>query len=176
MITCPKCANSLPDWSQFCQFCQADLKGIERPKADTKANPYAKYANYGPAKWIWPAYYAVSAYFVLSGLLSVLNGVMMLHVKKDSGAGDIMQTVAIGTMIIGSIVALIGIGLIAKVEIVRGIVNVLCWIRIVGSSFSLLSSLLAGGFIGPIALLWAFLNVVDIATSALMIYLIGETD
>jgi hypothetical protein len=101
---------------------------------------------------------------------------MMMANRANNPAGEIIGTVSIVMMIIGGITALIGIGLIARVEVVRGIVNILCWIRIVGAGFGLFSSLLAGAFVGPAALVGAAFNLLDLITAGLMIYLIGETD
>jgi len=173
MIQCPKCANQLPDWSQVCQFCQADLKGVARPKPDPKTSP-ARASYTGPAKWIWPTYYAISGYFVLGGILNLINVLVLMRKPADElGGTSVITTVGI---IVSSITILIGLGLIFKVEAARGIVNIRCWITIAVSVLSLPTTI---GLIalhaatGIVMTIWA---IFDIVTAGLMIYLIGETD
>ncbi|MEZ0325814.1 MAG: hypothetical protein ACAH95_07895 [Fimbriimonas sp.] len=174
MITCPKCANSLPDWAQVCQFCQSDLKSVVRPKIDPKSNNRA--AAYGPAKWVWPAYYLISGYYVVAGLADIARGVIMMTRHTDNAIGEQFGFFGYIGVIVGAIGMLIGIGLLAKVEFIRGIVNFFCWINILSGAFGLLSSVLAGGFFTGWGITGIVQNLLNIITSVLMIYLIGETD
>lgn len=184
MIQCPKCSNSLPDWAQVCQFCSADLKGVARPVPTASAGPQSRPYT-GPAKWIWPTYYAISGYYILDGLRMILIAVLRItsiHKAAATGssavvmAGDTLTSFQYVDIVVGAITIFIGIGLILRLEFVRGIVNFFCFINIVLGVLRLGSTILIGSLLGPIVLLLLFLNVLSIASSALMIYLIGETD
>jgi hypothetical protein len=171
MIQCPKCSHQLPDWSQVCQFCQADLKGVARPKPDSKQ---MRPAMPGTAPWIWPAYYIVSAYFLLGGVADIIQAIISMGHKTTALEGpSVFSYVAI---IIGAITALIGIGLMAKVEIVRGIVNIFCWIRIATGLLSLPATIGLAVIFGPFGILLTIMSIFNIVSAGLMIYLIGETD
>lgn len=174
MITCPKCAQSLPDWSQVCQFCQSDLKNVPRPKPAPGQNSSRPLMQ--AAAWIWPAYYIISVYYVISGLMDVLGGVVMMTQHKNNVLGEQLGFFGYIAMIIGAITIVIGLGLLLRVEIVRGIVNVFCWIAILSGAFGLLGSVMSGGFFTAWGIVGIVKNVFSIATSGLMIYLIGETD
>ena len=128
-------------------------------------------APVGQPKWVWPAYYSICAYFILTGLVGVIMTAISISRAKD-GVG-IFDYVS---LVVGAITALIGIGLVAKVDFVRGIVNIFCWIQIVSSVLGAASLLLAGLILGPFAILMAFWRLIDAVTAGLMIFLIGETD
>lgn len=163
MIQCPSCANTLLDHAVRCQFCGADVAKVPRPPAAVK-----KVSTYGqPAKWIWPAYYLVCVYWVLSGTFDVVRALGLLSGSKDI---DVLMVV------IGGLTALIGLGMAARIELIRGIVNVVCWLQIASGVLGLLSSLALIAIFGAIGILIFVLNVLDIATGGFMIYLVGETD
>lgn len=69
-----------------------------------------------------------------------------------------------------------GLGLLLRVEFIRGIINFFCGLRIICGLFKLAGTLIGALFSGPLALLSALFIVLDIATAALMVYLIGETE
>jgi hypothetical protein len=71
---------------------------------------------------------------------------------------------------------LLGIGLALRIELIRGIVNFFCGLRIFFGLLGLAGSVLGSMFAGPLAIIFILMNVVNIATAAFMIYLIGETD
>jgi hypothetical protein len=148
---------------------------VVRPKVDTKATN-ARAAAYGPAKWIWPAYYIISVYYVLGGVAHVGRGFIFMTRSTDNAIGQQLGFFGYIGIIVGAIQILIGLGLLFKVEFIRAIVNFFCWISILSSSFALLGSVLAGGFFTSWGISGIVLNVTNIVTSALMIYLIGETD
>lgn len=165
MISCPKCGNSLPDWAQACQFCGTDTKKVARPAAPKGSS---RSVPVGQPTWVWPAYYLIAAYFIISGFLSI--GLAVLMNKEGLDVGDIV------TLIVSGITAVIGIGLAAKVEIIRGITNIFCWLQILSGGFGFLTLLFAGAFLGPIAILYAGFKLFDVISGAFMIFLIGETD
>src|SRR5690348_10553140 len=77
MIQCPNCNATLPDWAQTCQFCQTDVKKVARPKVVVQQKKGLKPA----APWIWPAYYAMCAFFVLEGIGGILETIIGSHAK-----------------------------------------------------------------------------------------------
>jgi len=175
MIQCPKCGNNLPDWSQSCQFCQTDLKNVARPKP--APGNYPRNQNLvQTAPWIWPTYYIIAGYWVLSGLKDVISAALLMSKSADNVAGERISSLAWIGVVIGLITLLTGIGLIAKVEFIRGFVNIICWLQIAGNLCGTVGIILAGSLMGPAVLIGLIFSVFNIATAALMIYLIGETD
>jgi hypothetical protein len=126
--------------------------------------------------WIWPAYYIISGYFVVSGLFYLVRGLLMMNAGRANVVGDRVNESGMIGLVVGVITVLIGAGLLARVEFVRGIVNVFCYLRILGGLCGIAGSLLAGLFAGPAMLIGLIVSVLDIATAAFMIYLLGETD
>lgn len=174
MIQCPKCKASLPDWAKNCQFCNADTSKLTRP--DPPA-PKAKYKR-PMAAWIWPAYYIVSVYWIISGVQSILEAlnvgpfattIVFQGVKIDPGINII-------GLVFGLFSAVIGFGLLLKIEAIRGVANVLCFLQIAGGLLGLWGGIMASAVLGPIGLLITIMNLLDIITGGLMIYVIGETD
>lgn len=176
MIQCPKCQQSLPDWAQVCQFCQTDLKGVSRPKSTDPA--YARpTSNYGqPAAWIWPTYYIISAYWIISGLKTLISAILLSMTAKENIFGESVKSLDVVGMVVGALTIATGIGLAAKIEFVRGIVNVLCFLQILGNICGLASLIMIGSIFGPWVLIGVVFQVLNILTAALMIYIIGETD
>lgn len=79
-------------------------------------------------------------------------------------------------IVFGAITALVAIGLMARIELVRGIVNILSFLRILSGALGLWGALMGSLFIGPLAILFAIFSAIDMASGLFMIYLIGETD
>ena len=171
IIQCPKCQKSLPGNAGRCQFCGDPLTGIARPVATIKA---VRPLTVAP-KWVWSAYYLVAAYIAISGLLEV-GGAFVQAAKPVNGEAQGLGVFGIVAIVFGLISVAIGVGLAVRNEFFRGVANFLCGMRIIFGGFSLIALfpvyLVLGGF-GAIMLL---LKVLDIATAAFMIYLIGETD
>lgn len=163
MFQCPNCSNTLSDNIVRCQFCGADVSKVLRPPTPTKVSrPYP-----GPAKWIWPTYYIVSAYWILSGAFDAVRALGVFGASKEVDGF---------MLVIGSLNVAIGLGLVFRVELIRGFINVICWLQIAVSVLGAITSLFLVAFVGPIAFLFVFLHLLDIATAGLLIYLVGETD
>ncbi len=172
MIQCPKCSNSLPDWAQTCQFCHTDISKVPRPKtAETNKRPLMQ-----TAAWIWPAYYTISGYFVLSGIWTIVQILISLSAKKSGVEVTGMGPIQVVMMIIGVLTSAIGLGLLFKVEIVRGIVNIFCWIRIASGILAIPTTIGMTVVFGPLGIVMLVAAILDIVSSGLMIFLIGETD
>src|SRR2546430_2241002 len=119
MTKCPKCNATLPDGSVSCQFC-----GNQWGTAPGGAK-HAGRTSYsgGTPGWIWPAYYGIAGWWIVNGVYAVLASTAFA--PKDGGGA-----VSIIELIIGAFTALVGLGLILRVEAARGIVNVICFIQI----------------------------------------------
>ncbi len=124
------------------------------------------------APWVWVAYYLVSAYFVVTGLLYTATGL----ITCIGHPGQVISPVTIVQIVLGALSAVLGIGLLLKIQSVRNVVNFLCGVKIILGVLRLLGSIMVAFVLGPLGILFMFLTVVDIASAAFMIYLIGETD
>jgi len=176
MIQCPKCSQSLPDWSQVCQFCQTDLKGVSRPK-DSDDGYRRSTANYGePAKWIWPVYYIISIYWIISGSKTLISAIVTSMHTQPNIFGESVRSLDVVGMVVGALTIMTGIGLAAKIDFFRGVVNFLCFLQILGNLCGLATIIMIGSILGPWVLIGVIFQVLNIATSGLMIYIIGETD
>jgi len=167
MITCPKCGNKLPGWAQICQFCKADVRAVARP-APAKKKQY-HFASLEPPKWVFPAYYGIL------GLMTLLNGWAGFDdlLRMNAGKGWCLTPV---TMAISFAFALVCLMSALRVEIFRGILNVVCGISLALGLLDLL-----GGFIAVLGMpaygLWTIAGALfRVATAAFMIFLIGETE
>jgi hypothetical protein len=171
MISCPKCAATLPDWTQNCQFCHADTSKVIRPVAAPRARPYAP----ATPQWVWGAYYAIAGFYILQGGYDIVEAVVASQ-RKIMGEQIGFGFFSALSVVFGAVTALIGIGLLLKVEVVRGIVNFFCGLQIMFGLLGLAGSFIGALFTGPWGLLGVVMNVAQIAAAAFMIYLIGETD
>lgn len=87
--------------------------------------------------------------------------------------GDLFNVI---NLILHVVTILVGLGLILRVELARGIVNALCFLQILQGVFGLLGSFIFTFVVplfGAIAMIFSF---VQIALAILMIFLIGETE
>ncbi len=84
-------------------------------------------------------------------------------------------------VVIGAIGVVWGIGLLAKIEFIRGITNVLCFLSIAVDLLSLVGYVLGAGLAAMLGgsllvVISMFATAFNIALNGLMIYLLGETD
>ncbi len=161
MIQCTKCGAKLPDWTPVCQFCQTDLSHVPRPKPD---DPKARIKYYEPQPWVNVVYNLIAVYWVLNGIYRVLVG------------SGVLGEQSFALVIIGVFGALFGVGMLARVELVRGIVNFVCGINIIFGVTCLGLSVITSPLVGPLALVGIVVQILDILQSAFLIYLIAETD
>jgi len=125
-----------------------------------------------PAAWIYPVYYIISGYFVLGGIFNLIQGISLLNGKDQ----NVLGMFAYIFIVIAAVRILLGIGLAAKIEIVRGIVNVFCWISIAQGLLSLPATIGLAIVIGPIGWVGLVVGIFNVISAGLMIYLLGETD
>jgi ribosomal protein L40E len=170
MIKCPRCNATLPAWAQSCQFCQADVSGVARPVAAKKDE--SRY--YQAPKWVWIAYYVIAAFWILNGVRDILWG---LDVFGRQGEGGFFESgISVGMLAVGFVTALVGLGLILKIELARGIVNVIAGLRILFGALSLFMTIPLIFIVGIFGFLAAIWTLIDIVLAVLIIYIIGETD
>ncbi|MBX3118021.1 MAG: hypothetical protein KF784_03080 [Fimbriimonadaceae bacterium] len=167
MITCPQCKNSLPDWAQSCQFCGSPLTNVPRPKVEKERR-----TNLGAIpKWIWALYYTVCIYWLVEGTFDILTSFHVIQFGSEK-----VEAVDPFGIIAGGISVICGLGLIIRLEFIRGIVNFVCFLNILSGllgGWAGLMLMAVNGMYGSIILI---LNALQVITSALMIWLIGETD
>lgn len=138
-----------------CQFCGADTSKVERPK-EVKAQ-----TGYIASPSIQKAYTAVSIYWAASGLLQAVLGV---------SNGSFFN------IIVGVFHLVVGIGMVARLNVFRGIAHFLCWVRLVIGLCFVVGGLLGTNFFGPISFITVGIGIQDAVVAALMIYLIAETN
>jgi hypothetical protein len=163
MIQCPNCKNTLPNGFTRCQFCGTDVSNVPRPPDAEKVVR----TSFQVANWVWIAYFGIAGYWLLGGAIDVFRGIQALP-----KAGDIAYV----GIAFGGATALVAIGLIMRAELVRGLVNILSFLRILDGALGLWGALLGSLYLGPIAIVFAIFSGLDVASGLLMIYLIGETD
>lgn len=180
MITCTGCHNTLPDWAQKCQFCGADVTKVSRPAAapNQKSQPLMKAAS-----WIWPAYYVLACYWIVSGLggafdtyhTAVTPVTVKLFGQTDTYTPGFGFWAILGFVISG-FTLLVGLGLLARVELARGVANFLAAVKILRGILGLASALMTSLVIGGWGILLSLLFAFDVVAGAMTIYLIGETE
>src|SRR5437899_1950147 len=169
MIKCPGCQATLPDGALQCQFCGAQLAAPPVARGYARGQTRQSSAMPGAPSWVMPAYYGIALWWMLSGAWDILQATVWAG--KDSGGFlDVLG------ILFGGITALVGLGLLLRIDVVRGIVNVLCFLQIVFGILGLITSFLLSGPLGMIGILGMIHSIVDIGTAGLMIYLIGETE
>lgn len=156
MITCPKCSATLPPSRVNCQFCGADTSKVERPKALKRESK-----GYVASKAVWVWYTIICIWWALSGGLTLFFGM------SDGSAFGIVG---------GSFELAVGLGMLARLRIFRGIAHIICWINLVKGLCFILGGLLSTTFFGPIGLLVSLIGFFGVVTSGGMIYVIGETE
>jgi hypothetical protein len=170
MTKCPHCQATLPDGAVRCQFCGTALVAPPPVRVPGHSPGRMPTPGQGQPRWIWPAYYIIAGWWILSGLRTVLV----------FGSSPPMSVFGAIFWLLGMAVGLCalagGVGLVFKMEWARGIVNVLCFILILSGTVRVVGLFLGGsegGFWGGIAVLAAFL---DMGLGLLMIYVFGETE
>ena len=173
-MTCPTCQKQIISGVPTCQFCGSDLRGMAPAQGKRSifidSDSYYVVHTGGKPGWVYPAYYIVASYFVLSGLGGAL---LTLLNHKAMTEGGLFVYVGLAFNAVG---VLLGLGLIAKIEIIRGIVNFVCGLSLIFGILGLLGSLGVVLTLGGLGVLMLIQNILDICMNAFMIYLIGETD
>lgn len=163
MRRCKNCGAALAPHAVQCDLCGARAAGP--PPVRLEEGPHRRSEGASPGiapgapRWVGVAYNLIAAYWLVTGGIRVVAAA-----SGGPGAGGVVAGA------FGLLAALIGLGLLLRVEFVRGIVNVLCGLQILFGALGVLDSFLGGDPLGLI------LSFVQIATAGFMIYLIGETE
>ena len=144
---------------------------MARPVAATRSQPVGAPLP----QWIWGAYYGICVWWIIGGAGTIVDAIQMTH-KKFLGEEMGWSFFTYVSIAIGVLTILFAIGMMARLEVIRGIVNFACGLQIIFGLMGLTGALLGSLFSGPWGLLLVLSQVIQIATSAFMIYLIGETD
>ena len=164
MIKCSKCQATLPDGAGYCQFCGNTFAPQPTRRRD---NDEPAYVASGTPKWVWPAYTIISVWWIISGVWGVAQGLM----SKNPASFWVIVS-----MVISAVTALVGIGLLLRVELARGIVNVLCFLQIIDGGFGLLGSFMLSFVFGLLGAIAMIVSALRIAMGILMMFVIGETE
>ncbi len=172
-MMCPTCQKQVISGVPTCQFCGSDLRGMAPAQGKRSifidSDSYDVVHTGGKPDWVYPAYYILSGYYIVAAIVQIL--IIMMGKKSDLSDPFTMIMIAIHGLSL-----IVGIGLLAKIEIVRGIVNYLSFGKILGGLRGILISLgvmmISTGF----GILLLILSVLDLSAGVFMIYLIGETD
>jgi hypothetical protein len=172
-MTCPTCQKQVIAGVPTCQFCGSDLRGMAPAQAKRSifidSDSYEPVHTGGKPGWVYPAYYCVSGYYVVSALI----GILLVVLNKKS---DMSDPFTIAMIAIYGVSLIVGIGLLAKIELVRGIVNYVSFGKILGALRGILFSLGIMMVSTGMGILLLLFNVFELCTAVFMIYLIGETD
>jgi hypothetical protein len=112
---------------------------------------------------------------MIEGGAGILQTIIGSH-HKLNGQEIGLDVMSFVSMAFDGFSVLLGIGLALRIELARGIVNFFCGIRILFGLLGLAGSVLGSVFAGALGLIFVVLNIINIATAAFMIYLIGETE
>ncbi len=170
---CPSCGCTLPAQAQICQFCKADVRTTAKSVSRAAAAACAPKAQ--DMSWQRVAYYGMGVWWIINGLMTFLASLKFFN-SMLAGAGAMFTGIPAIGMVIGVVFILVGIGLLLKIELARGIVNILSWISILGGAFRVLCFIFIGSFLGPMVFVYILRSVLDVGLAALQIYLIAETD
>lgn len=160
MIQCPSCKNTLPDWAQKCQFCGADVTKVPRPKAAPQQKAYRTAGSgYANKNLIWGLYYFFAVWWIIDGGLTLATA-----------KGSVLE------IVIGSIQALVGVGLLLRIDFLRGVFNVLAFLGLLGALRGLIFAILGSAFFGLSGFLLVLFMVFKICLYGAQIWVLGETD
>ncbi len=123
--------------------------------------------NRKKTSWIWPAYYVLSIYWIISGIEGILRSL------NEAPFGPGAEPLA---LVMGAFSALVGLGLLVRLEFLRGVGNLVCFLQILGGVLGLWTGVLSIAVLGPMGLIVTIMAILDVLTGGFMIYLIGETD
>jgi hypothetical protein len=163
MIKCPKCSATLPDGSGYCQFCQATFVPLD-PVGKREEKQEINFA--AMPNWVWPAYRGIAIWWIVTGLYGVVSSLL-----TAGSAGPNVFVIAIE-----GLSAILGIGLLARIEFVRKLVNFCCFLQILLGAVSVFGIIISPHITGVYGLIMLVIEVANIACAVLMIYLIGETE
>ncbi len=172
-IQCPKCQQWLALTASACQFCGTDVSRVPRPVVPVKQRVRGATSRHN-MKLVWRLYYFFSALWMFDGLRVVIA--FLVPTLDEFAAGNPFASWGIAGMLVGLINMLIGLGLIFKVERIRGAANFLCGMNLLSSLVGFGMSILISGAMGLMGLLGVFFGMFYVVLYGAQIWVIGETD
>lgn len=155
---CPGCEMILKDTTEICPSCGTNVMHLAR---STKEVMGFSYSGKAPP-FAWPLYYVISGYWILAGVLSIFLPALLGGFARGASCWGVIQ-------------ALLGIGLLLKVNKARRMVNLICFVGLALGlllvGFSLFALIVDGQF-GFAVFASGLMTVV---TNGLMIWVIGLT-
>ncbi|HRJ26558.1 MAG TPA: hypothetical protein PLO61_03490 [Fimbriimonadaceae bacterium] len=128
-------------------------------------------------KWVWNLYYLFAAWWILDGVRVALAG---LGLASESlamgGVGTAFVGISVAVAFIGIVTAAVGLGLIFRWELARGVANIISFLQLGNALFGLAGALLGSLGAGLYAVPFMILFLVNLIVAAAQIYVIGETD
>ena len=171
MVTCPNCRSTLPDWVQRCHKCNTDLSQEVRTHTP-RTEPGARSSK--PEKRIgWILYYVFSVLWIFDGARVIIA---TLGFMKENGTGSPFASWGIIGTVIGVANVSIGVGLILRVEFLRGVANFLCGLNLLGAGFGVVGAILVAPVLGAVGLVAVVISILYCLVYGLQIWAIGETD
>lgn len=170
MFPCPSCRKTLPPSAATCQFCGANVGKVPRQRDPSDITGHGVKKEY-----VWTMYFLLSAFWLAGAAWTILDVLVITPNQmgaKFEGHGVIEYAIA-G---FGGIRAIIALGLLFKVELVRAVVNFFAFLGLAIAFFELIGSLLNIAIFGPIGLVFVILAILDMAINAGIMWVIGETD
>ena len=174
MKRCPRCNAMMTDVSTYCQFCNTSTAS---PPPQSGASALPQPPPIRPPRvsgvrsefaWAWKAYYGVSAWWLISGLYQIVNAL--------TGSNDDFPAATFISAAAGALTCVIALGLMLRIEIVRGIVNFVAGMRIILGAINLVFLFFLGGFFHPFGAFMVAYICFDIVMAGFLIFLIGETE
>ncbi len=172
-IQCPKCQQWLALTASVCQFCGTDVSRVPRPVVPVKQRVRGATSRHN-MKLVWRLYYFFSALWMFDGLRVVIA--FLVPTLDEFASGNPFASWGIAGMLIGIINMLIGLGLILKVERIRGAANFLCGMNLLSSLVGLGMAILVSGALGIWGLVSVFISMLYVVLYGAQIWVIGETD
>jgi hypothetical protein len=158
MIKCPNCQATLPDEAVSCQFCGKAWGAPPRPTRGPRMQPDT---TSGSPRWVLPVYYLIAVWWIVDGVRSVVG---LLALKHNLWG------------LWGLIDVAMGVGLLMRVEVVRGLVNLFSFVQILLGVLGIVTGFLMSAVMGFYGALLMLINTLEIAAAVFMIFLIGETE
>lgn len=159
-MRCHVCKGELPNGALACPVCGTRTQGPPPVRRRFTGRVEHRALSRSTVPWAVAVYHWIAVYWIAIGVWGALSATIFAESDGPDIAGIASSLLS----------AVVGIGLLAKLEFIRGIVNIVCALQILGGLLGVLTAFLAGA---PLAL---FLALAQVATAVLMIFVIGETD
>jgi tetratricopeptide (TPR) repeat protein len=153
-VPCPACKRPIMEWAAICPHCSTQIKALP----STFAGRQAAVAG---ITWQDVVYYVLSSIWVLNGTAILILAIATGGIAKSfEGFTGFVTSIYL-------LMALVGVGLLFKMDTAMYIAKILCYIVLVLGLPYFILLFLAGGYIG------AFIGLLAVTTVCMMIYLLN---